>query len=441
MPSHLIKMKNSYFQREFFESTEERISTFFNFSDNENLLCAVWTASFLRYGFVVSDKALYWFLKTSDGIKSGGIPKNQNAEFQIAPYISSENSVASLANSVSEECSKLEIRANGKAEEFYIRGLGEEKGKTLCDILKFAFTQGELPQADLGELVKTPAFVPLRNFCDEVLNIADESAEKIADFKNSVAKGFHEITHIQFKVKRAEETETPKSESKKENISAESTTESKNTKSEEENSTPSEKQKAESESPKVETTSNDNNEKTSDKIVSSKQNSAVSFLLNLLDICASLVLLSSIVVLLKKNLLTNEISEQFSKIGLAVYTVLKCTITFYSKKTARKIIALILVVISILSYILLSYTLTMHPAKGYELFIVVSVALCLLSYFAFEFACGFKTETVFKKIITIIVLECVLYIMACFAIYEQKEAFVESACRFWQEISKFAKTL
>ena len=86
MPSHLIKMKNSYFQREFSESTEERISTFFNFSDNENLLCAVWTASFLRYGFVVSDKALYWFLKTSDGIKSGGILREIRRKF---PLISS----------------------------------------------------------------------------------------------------------------------------------------------------------------------------------------------------------------------------------------------------------------------------------------------------------------------------------------------------------------
>ena len=321
------------------------------------------------------------------------------------------------------------------------RGLGEEKGKTLCDILKFAFTQGELPQADLGELVKTPAFVPLRSFCDEVLNIADESAEKIADFKNSVAKGFHEITHIQFKVKRAEETETPKSESKKENISAESTTESKNTKSEEENSTPSEKQKAESESPKPETTSNDDSEKAKDKTVPRKQNSAVSFLLNLLDICASLVLLSSIVVLLKKNLLTNEISEQFSKIGLAVYTVLKCTITFYSKNAARRVISLILVLISIMTYVLFSYSLTMRQAGGYEFYILISVILCLLSYFAFEFACGFKTEIIFKKIIAIIVLECILYIMACFAIYEQKETLVESARRFWQEISKFAKTL
>ena len=111
MISHLIKMKNSYFQRDFSKSTKERISTFFNFSDDENLLCAVWTTSFLHYGFVITNKALYWYLKTSDGIKTGDICKNQNAEFKISPHILSENSVA-------EECPSSKLERTKKWKNF-----------------------------------------------------------------------------------------------------------------------------------------------------------------------------------------------------------------------------------------------------------------------------------------------------------------------------------
>lgn len=428
---NLVKMGNSYFQSEFSESTGERISTFFNFADDEHLLCAVWTVSFSRYGFVVSDKALHWHLKTSDGIKSGGIQKNPNAEFLIFPYVSSENSAEKLAASISEECSRLEIRTRGRTEEFYIRGLSEEKGKTLCDILKFAFTQGELPRADLGELVKNPRFVLLRSFCDEVLNLANNADEKIKCFKENFLKAFNNIIHIKFKVKPAEKTEI--------------NSESKNTNFTEKKSYESEERESESDVSRTKTSSNDDDKKQNIQEVTSKNNFVISSILNLLDVCASIILILTVAAFLKRDLVEyfGISTEQFSRIGLAIYTILKCSFAFYSKKTSRKIIALILVFISILSYFLLSYTFTMQSSKDYRIFIIVLLVLCLLSYFAFEFSCGLKIETVFKKIVAIIVLGFFIYVTLCFTMYpeDDKKALIESARDFWTEISKFSKSL
>jgi hypothetical protein len=171
--TNLIRMKNPYLQRKFSESTKKRLASVFDFSLSEDLLCGIWCSSVFRHGFVITNKALYWHFKTTDGLKTGKIIKDSasNITFEISPHISSENSVASLAKSIAEECSKLEIRTGERSETFYITGLTEEKGKTLCDILKFAFTQNALPQIDLGKLVKKAAFSPLTTFLDMILNL------------------------------------------------------------------------------------------------------------------------------------------------------------------------------------------------------------------------------------------------------------------------------
>lgn len=431
MISYLIKMKNIYFQRDFSENTEERIFSFFNFSAGENLLCAVWTNAFSRYGFVITNKSLYWHLKTNDGIKSGGIIKNQNAEFQISPHISSDNPMAGLANSVAEECSKLEIRISGRTEEFYITALNEEKGKTLCDILKFAFNQGELPQIDLGELVKTPSFLPLRSFCDEVLNITDETIQKINDFKDSTAKAFHKLTHIKFKIKRTCKPENERETYNEEEKSQKESEHGYNSEFEENTD------KRENCSKKT-----DEDRSIKKQTPSEQHNYALAFLLNFLDVCASLFFLSSVIVLLKPELIgkLNLPPEELSKIALAVFTLLKCIVAFHSKNTTRKIIAILLVVISILSNLLLSYSFIMKH-EGAEFFIIVSIILCLLSYFAFEFACGFKTETILQKITAIVIFGFALYVIAHYAIYEKKQQLLNSAKYFWLQLSTFCKTL
>lgn len=427
MPTRLIKMKNFYLQKEFPESTKKHLASVFDFSDEEKLICAAWTSPVLRYGFVISNTAIYWNFKTENGIKIGEIQKSkaQNAEFEISPYILSLNSSSGRANSIAEECSRLKISANGRSKEFYISGLTEEKGKTLCDILRFGFVQGETPQIDLGKLAKEKSFVSVQSLFDNVLNFADKISEKIDKFNDYLTKGFHEITHIKIKIKRSQTSEKAETKENPEN----------DFKLEKEEKTGA---------PEAESVTKD---ETPEKVYK-KQNSpaqhgfAFSLFLNLLDACASLAFIASIIIFPKSELLRKiDLSvEQFSKIALTIFTVLKCAVAFYSKNTARKIISILLVVISILANLLISYSLQMEKS-GSGIFIGVSVALCILSYFAFEFSCGFRTETIFKKIIAIIILGFALYVMAHFAIYENQKCLIRSAQYFWYQLAEFCKTL
>ena len=424
--THLIKMKNSYLQRSFPSNTHEQVSSFFGFSSNEDLVCGIWTSPIFRHGFVITNKSLYWHFKTNDGIKRGKISKNStsNINFEISPYISSESSVASLANTVAEECSKLDIRSDERTETFYISGLTAEKGKTLCDILKFGFTQNALPQIDLGELVKEMSFIPLRNFSDKFLNFGDKLAEELRDFKNYLLKGIHEITNIKFIRKQKPETKNQKTNQEESEVNKNFQTKptSKNT-----------EQSAKSE------------EKNENQISVKKHGAGFSFLLNFLDIFASLLFIAGIVVFLKPKLITKYEnlslqSEHFSTIVIAIYTLLKSIVAFYSKKVYKKILPIILIVVSDLSYFLFSYSLIMKQ-NSYMVFVVISSILCLLSYSAFEYSCGYKTKTLSKKIITIVILGFIIYVFVQYALYDkvQKECLKTSAQNFWREISNFCK--
>ena len=424
--THLIKMKNSYLQRSFPLSTHEQVSSFFGFSDDEDFICGIWASPIFRHGFVITHKALYWYFKTNDGIKRGKISKNSvsNIDFEISPHISSESSVASLANTIAEECSKLEIHYGEQTEIFYISGLTAEKGKTLCDILKFGFTQNALPQIDLGELVKEMSFVPLRNFSDKFLNFGDKLAEDLRDFKDYLVKGFHEVIHIRFVRKQKPETKNQKTNQEESEVNKNFQTKptSKNT-----------EQFAKSE------------EKNENQISVKKHGAGFSFLLNFLDIFASLLFIAGIVVFLKPKLITKYENlslqpEHFSTIVIAIYTLLKSIVAFYSKKVYKKILPIILIVVSDLSYFLFSYSLIMKQNSN-MFFVVISSILCLLSYSAFEYSCGYKTKTLFKKIITTVILGFIIYVFAQYALYDkvQKECLKTSAQNFWREISNFCK--
>lgn len=424
MPNY-IKMKNLYLQKKIPSGTYNQLSTFFDFSADEELLCAIWASPVIRHGFVITSKALHWYFKTSDGLKTGEIKKSEasNIIFEITPQISSENSVASLANSIAEECSKLEIRAGERAENFYITGLTEEKGKILCDILKFGFTQNALPQIDLGELVKEMPIVPLRNFSDKFLTLGDKIVEKVNDFKGYLARGFYEVTHIKFVRKR--KTEIKNSAKNDFNFKTEPKTDFA------QKEQFAEFQKTEEKQPPA-----------------AKKGGSSSFLLNFLDIFASLLFVAGFVVLLKPKLLTehgfpeNQI-QQFGTIAIAIYTLFKSAVAFYSKKVYKKILPVILIVVSILSYFLFTYSFKMNQDGSHSIFIVTSCILALLSYFAFEYSCGYKTNTLFKKILAVIIFGIIIYVMANFAIYEnkQKRELITAARNFWKEISKFCKTL
>lgn len=436
----LIKMKNIYLQRKFPSSTEKQIVSFFGLSGDENLLCGIWTSPLFRNGFVITDAALYWFFNTDDGIKTGKIKKESasNIQFEISPHISSENSGTSLANSVAEECSKLEIRSDNRNETFYITGLTEQKGKTFCDILKFGFTQNSLPQIDLGELVKDMPFVPLRNFSDKILNVGDAIEEKFSELKDYLAKGFYEITHIKFVRIRNTEKAEQKSEQKANSTKTDSENDfvseakTKETKQDFEKTSKTFESNTDFQKSKNDADSSTSEEKQSP---AKKHGAAFSFLLNFLDVCASLFFIAGIVVILKPELLPKFLPpEQFPAIAIATYTLLKSIVAFYSKRVYRKILPIILIVVSILAYILLSSSLNQ---KSYQLFAAISSILCLLSYFAFEYSCGYRSRTLFKKVIATVILGFIIYVSAQYAIYPRKAELGTAASNFWREISKF----
>lgn len=442
----LIKMKNIYLQRKFPSSTEKQIVSFFGLSGDENLLCGIWTSPLFRNGFVITDAALYWFFNTDDGIKTGEIKKESasNIQFEISPHISSENSGTSLANSVAEECSKLEIRSDNRNETFYITGLTEQKGKTFCDILKFGFTQNSLPQIDLGELVKEMPLVPLRNFSDKILNVGDAIEEKFSELKDYIAKGFYEITHIKFvRIRNTEKTEQKAYSTKKDSENDFVFEEEADSKTQKTNQDFEKSSKTSESNTDFQKSVNDEDSSTSEEKQTpvKKHGAAFSILLNFLDVCASLFFISGIVALCKPALINSFFpQEHFSVIAIAIYTLLKSIVAFYSKRVYRKILPIIMIVISILAYIMFLISFKMNRDINMSIFIAASLIFALLSYFAFEYSCGYRSRTLFKKIIAIVILGFIIYVAAQYAIYPRKDELRTAASNFWREISRFCDT-
>lgn len=81
----------------------------------------------------------------------------------------------------------------------------------------------------------------------------------------------------------------------------------------------------------------------------------------------------------------------------------------------------------------------MNQDGSHSIFIVTSCILALLSYFAFEYSCGYKTNTLFKKILAVIILGIIIYVMANFAIYgdKQKRELITAAKDFTEQLSNF----
>ena len=271
----------------------------------------------------------------------------------------------------------------------------------------------------MGELVKEMPIVPLRNFSDKFLTLGDKIVEKVNDFKGYLARGFYEVTHIKFVRKR--KTETKNSAKNDFNFKTEPKTDFA------QKEQFAEFQKTEEKQPPA-----------------AKKGGSSSFLLNFLDIFASLLFVAGIVVILKPRLLTehsfpeNQI-QQFGTVVIAIYTLFKSAVAFYSKKVYKKILPVILIVVSILSYFLFTYSFKMNQGGSHSIFIVTSCILALLSYFAFEYSCGYKTNTLFKKILVVIIFGIIIYVMANFAIYgdKQKRELITAAKDFTEQLSNF----
>ena len=399
-----ITTKHLYLQKDFPAETEKWLRILYGAAADERLLCAVWTNPVLRKGFLVTDKALRWYVTANGEKVHGALLKDVSprVDFSISPALSAETASAIGKRTLAEELSRLEMIADGRTFTFFVKGLTEEKGKTLCDILKFAYMQGEIPQTDLAAFVKPMPLLFFRNGCDGFLNLLSSFADKILGIAKTNNKDKSKIQT------EAEKAETGSSASEAE---------------------ADKKVAVQEESP-----SPDKSETL--VTVPKKQTFADSlrkFFLSLLDVCASLIFVAMVVIAIKPQILpfveeadlpkhfvriekignyilqVDATLQSLSKkaimwknivivIGLAIYTVLKMIVLLFSKNTGRKIVSALLVAITLLACFLMT--------SKFLLFI----AFCFLIYLAFEYSCGFHTRGIIAKLIILFILSSALYI-------------------------------
>ncbi len=413
MATAYITTKNLYLQKEFTNESEKRLRMLYGAAEDETLLCGVWTNPLLRKGFLVTDKALRWYI-TANGEKiHGALLKDVSPvlDFSINPALSADTASAIGAKTLAEELSRLEIKADDRIFTFFVKGLTEEKGKTLCDILKFAYMQGEIPQTDLVSFVKPMPLLSFRNGCDGFLNLLSSFADKILGIAKANNKDKSKIQT------EAEKAETGSSASEAETGNAEEAGKTDDTNARKEVSSPAQSETL--------------------VTVPKKQTFADSlrkFFLSLLDVCASLIFVAMVVIAIKPQILpfveeadlpkhfvriekignyilqVDATLQSLSKkaimwknivivIGLAIYTALKIIVLLFSKNTGRKIVSALLVAITLLACFLMT--------SKFLLFI----AFCFLIYLAFEYSCGFHTRGIIAKLIILFILSSALYIV------------------------------
>lgn len=413
-----ITTKHLYLQKDFPAETEKWLRILYGAAADERLLCAVWTNPVLRKGFLVTDKALRWYVTANGEKVHGALLKDVSprVDFSISPALSAETASAIGKRTLAEELSRLEMIADGRTFTFFVKGLTEEKGKTLCDILKFAYMQGEIPQTDLAAFVKAMPLLSFRNMCDGDLNLLSSFADKILgiaktnekDEKNSRESANDETSGSASASESSDRTEDA---SKTDNMAA----------SKEENASPTQ----------------------TETIVTALQNepafadSLQGFLLTVLDVCASLVFVATIVVILKPELLNKFVdvksifNDVFGKkdsvfwkfsdfinfvrqcearlstihhgvvsFGLILFFLLKMLTVFVGKTVGRKIIPILMVIMTLLAVFL--------AVDKFLLFL----PFCLLLYFAFEYSLGLRTKSIIIKLLILLILGVAMYISA-----------------------------
>ena len=397
MPSPLITIKNLYLQKDFPEETKKWLRALYGTPADEEFLCAVWTNPILRKGFLLTDKALRWYV-TADGKKlHGSLLKDvsQNTNFTITK---------------ADELLRLEITADKQTYTFFITALTEEKGTNLCDVLKFGYGQNEIPQTDLNMLIKSMSFLNFRNLCDGALNKIALYTDKIGNITKRLAK----------KILGLMKTSTRK-------CTTQAETEAGHTENTNE--------------PKItDTIESERTSATKTNITVQKGTSfgerILFILLNTLDICASLVFLAAIIIILKPELLqrfvdtdsilktlsenqnsifwkigdfTKALKESYDSqlgnlqhgfvgISLIVYATFKLIVLIGLKTNKQKIVSTLLVGISLFAVFLV--------VDRFALFI----PFCLLAYLAFEYSCGIQTKSILIKLLIIFILTCSGYI-------------------------------
>ncbi len=402
MSTQLIKSKNICLQRDFSESTRLRLSSFFGFSGDEKLLCAVWFSPHRRDGFIITEKKLYWKIRLGESVKRGEIQTDgrPDIEFDFSTYILPEKSFSSSSEkSMAEECSRLEIKAGELIEDFYISGLTEEKGKILCDLLKYACTQKRVPKNDLNGFIKLIEPNIIQSSLDSIVNTRDKLArnilDKIAETKNAFKK---------------QKEETAEAESEQ---------------------TYDESEESHSEiEPNLENPTEENTSTSGESAIVTNFFKLTS--LNILDVLASLVFIAAAIVALKPQLMAGfqfdssypawrlfcnfgdkffsisvektytssilSMRNLFVGLALPVYFIFKTVVCTFSNTSTKKIIPFLLTVMMLV----ICYIIREH--------IFIFLLLSLLTYLCFELSCGSTSRAIKIKLCVTIILALIIYV-------------------------------
>ena len=420
MNEPVIMTKKVYVQKDFGEHTRQWLMASLGIASDERLLCAVWLHPLLRHGFVITDKALRWRLTSdADGLRTAGTLHKAPApaaDFSITAAVTG-GTATSTAKTASEELSRLEITADGRRYAFFIRGLTEAKGQTLCDILKFGYQQGVVPQADMGDLVQTVPLPAVRNAFDAVLVFAATLPQKLrrkpaaaASAQEQSASGTTSDAHA------AKNADASANDASAANDGATATS-----------AAAAEQRTDAGAQPQTATAA-----QPAPRQQKSAKERVVGALLSLVDVCASLLFVASVVIAIKPELLpladadaasrtyavikyvgkhcmSIEVAEKVSPaleawrtlfvgIGLILYGLLKLVVIFATKGGGRKIVSLLLVAMMFLACALI--------AKSFLIFI----AFCLLLYLAFEYSCGLSTARVCRRLLVLAIGSAVCYL-------------------------------
>lgn len=166
-----FNVKKIRVQREFLPNSVARLGRLFCMDSRngyEKILCGVWTSDVFRHGFIVTDRNIYWRFVTGKGIITGQIKKERldgvNFELQrmLAESVADKEAIDGCSDTF---IWMLSVTQGNSKETLYFNDIDEAGAKFLCDILKFAFLNGIVPEIDLG---KAAVYSEQTHFSDAV---------------------------------------------------------------------------------------------------------------------------------------------------------------------------------------------------------------------------------------------------------------------------------
>lgn len=336
----LIATTSVFIQTDFSHNAKERVERTFGMAAEERILCAVWLERLALHGFVVTDKALHWKIKAKENDKtvilSGAAKKKQNEQVSLSVgKVISDNARSPLVT-------KLAVTIGEKQINFYFSALAENRAAIARDVLLYALKDGIVPQIDFGAEAPTIRPRGLQAAFDKATLLLSDICRFARHMKRKIA------THVNPDSTRTETAHTP--------------------------------------------------EKTGGERSQSKKNApAVKRALTYLsDFLAGLLLISTVVAILKPDLLLKVETPEthpviISTIGLALllYALLKTAVIFLAR-APQKLVSALMVVLMLVLLVLLKY-------KSMTLIFLLFIVCAIVSYAAFSISCGFSARATFWK--------------------------------------------